>query len=74
MSNGDWEIEPILGQRISRVVEEHPDEARKAAQDNVKLKKFFKKYNEDEILEALSKSPDASEIIREFILRSPNRR
>jgi len=67
LSNGNWEIDPEIGQMISRVVQEHPNEAREAAKDPAELKKFFKKYNEDKVLDLLDEHPNIQEQVKRIV-------
>jgi hypothetical protein len=73
MSNGNWEIEPEIGHMISRVAQEHPNEAREATKDSAKLKKFFEKYNESEVVDILVKHPNKQEKVRKLVIEAVNK-
>ena len=70
MSNGNWEIEPEIGQVIGRVAQEHPDEAHEATKDPAKLKGFFKKYNKGAVVDILDKHPNTQEKVRNLVIEA----
>jgi hypothetical protein len=70
MSNGDWDIPPELGKRLSKVVRNNKPEAIQAAESLSKFCSFLKGKNEDEISRELSKHPEHwEEVRRDFIRR-----
>jgi hypothetical protein len=47
MSNGDWHIDPEVGQILSRVVPPHKREAREASGSMEQFCDFLEQYHED---------------------------
>ena len=69
MSNGDWDIPPKLGKRLSKVVRNNKREAIQAAESLTEFCSFLDGKNEDEISRELSKHPDHWEEVRRDYIR-----